>query len=69
MDPLPIAEFTAWFLVAITFVVICFDLMVGFRHGAELTISRQLLLVATQYPILVLGIGILLGHVFWPQRL
>lgn len=68
MDPVTVSEFSAWFLVCLTFAVICFDLLVGFRWGADSTISRQMLVVAKQYPILAVGVGVLMGHVFWPQH-
>lgn len=68
MDPLPAAEFTTWFLVFLTMTVVCFDVFIGYRHGADVTVSRQLLLLGSRYPILAFGFGVLLGHIFWPQR-
>lgn len=60
---------TAWFMVIFTMIVILFDLYVGTEKGAEMTISRQLLVIGTHYPVLVFIMGLLFGHIFWPQRL
>jgi predicted transporter len=61
------AETTAWVITLLVFVAIAFDVFIGFRRGQTNTISHQLLSIGQRYPILPLAIGVLLGHIFWPQ--
>lgn len=59
--------------VAVAFIAIStcvtglFDLYAGLRFGETSTISFIILQVARQHPILPLLVGILIGHLFWPQ--
>jgi hypothetical protein len=43
------------------------DLLLFNSGGKPNTISHDLLVIAREYPILTLAVGIVLGHLFWPQ--
>jgi len=45
-----------------------YDIVIYAVFGVDATISRVLLGWARDIPIVVLPVGVLLGHLFWPQR-
>lgn len=65
----------------LTILVLCFvigllvgyDLWVWRKGGGDATISKILLNAAKKYPIVAvafgIAIGVLLGHLFWPQHI
>ncbi len=56
-------------VLALCFVLIGFwDLYAGLYYGPTATVSAFLLSVARRHPILPYLIGILTGHLFWPQQ-
>lgn len=55
-------------LVATALGLAIYDIVAVWRGGGRATISSVLLASAHSYPIIVLAIGVLLGHLFWPQR-
>ena len=44
------------------------DLFLVRRGDGNPTVSSTIWDLAKQYPIIVLAVGILLGHLFWPQH-
>lgn len=59
---------TAWVLLGIIVAVGIYDLALSqYTTGVE-TVSSQMYRIATRYPIVTLVIGMVLGHLFWPQR-
>jgi hypothetical protein len=45
----------------------CWDVYVHIRGKDEETVSSGLLKWGREAPVLLLGIGFVLGHLFWPQ--
>jgi hypothetical protein len=59
-----------WRLSSI-FVVVGFigaDVFAMATKGLDATFSRYVLGVSEQYPVIPLAAGVVLGHLFWPQR-
>lgn len=57
-----------WVLLATLLAVGIADiLLVRYRPG-DPTVSSTIWGLARCYPIIVLAVGILLGHLFWPQH-
>ena len=53
------------------FVVVGFvggDVLAMATEGVDATFSRYVLGVAERYPVIPLITGVVLGHLFWPQR-
>lgn len=69
MNPTPPAWHTAtvWFCIAVTVVSIVYDVIAYKQGGVGATISRTLLNTGKENPVVVLAIGILLGHLFASQ--
>jgi hypothetical protein len=55
------------FLLAISAVVMIFDIYMFARHGEENTISYVILHASMSNPIIPFTVGILMGHLFWRQ--
>jgi hypothetical protein len=60
---------TAAVLVILLLSVQVWDVVAVLCYGREATISNVLQGWSRQYPILTLAIGIVLGHLFWPQNM
>ena len=58
---------TAAWVLTITVASIVFDLVMYWRHGWEGTISYLALTRSRRYPILPFVLGVLVGHLLWPQ--
>lgn len=58
---------TAWILLAVVALLIGWDIFAAVRWGASQTISFDLLTAARQRPIIATAIGVVIGHLFWPQ--
>ena len=62
-----------WFLLAWLAAVVAWDVAVYVMAGPGCTISATLLRAAQRQPLLPLAVcfalGVLAGHLFWPQRL
>lgn len=54
-------------LVALVLALAVYDIVAYLRGGVRATISRIVLSWATRWPVVVLALGIVLGHVLWPQ--
>ena len=58
---------TGWVIVILLGVGAAYDLIAA-QHHSDITISHELYEAATANPVVALFIGIVLGHVLWPQR-
>lgn len=56
-------------IVALTLVVWTCDVLIAIRYPEKHTISEALLAMACRYPIIPFVIGLLIGHLLWPQRI
>jgi len=50
------------------FAIAAVDFYLYSIYGPEATVSGRILNTARENPIITLGLGMLLGHLFWPQR-
>lgn len=60
---------TSFMLVLGTAFAVLYDMFALWSGGAEATISRVIYATAQEYPVLTLAVGILMGHLFWPQHI
>jgi len=47
--------------------IVCYDVFAYFAHGVDTTISRVVLGWSKQWPVIPFGVGVVSGHLFWPQ--
>jgi len=47
--------------------LIVYDIAIYSTSGVDATISRVTLSWSSDIPIVLIGIGVLIGHLFWPQ--
>ncbi len=59
---------TIGILVATALLLIAWDVYAYLAAGSEATISRVTLGFARQHPVLPFAVGVLMGHLFWPQK-
>lgn len=57
----------AWWLLAIVVILIGLDIFAAVRWGYQGTISYDVLTASKSHPIIALIVGIVIGHLFWPQ--
>jgi putative Ca2+/H+ antiporter (TMEM165/GDT1 family) len=55
-------------LASVTVALCIYDVIAVWRGGGGSTISSVMLAAGREYPIIVLAIGVVLGHLFWSQR-
>lgn len=60
---------TAWVLIGVLSALVAWDVFAELRWGYEGTISHDVLQAALKYPLVPLAVGVVLGHLFWPQAL
>lgn len=58
---------TTWWIIAIIAVAIGYDVFAMWRWGYHGTISFDALNAAKNYPIIGVAVGVVIGHIFWPQ--
>src|SRR5262245_10786255 len=63
------ATFYAWLLLLVLLIVGIADIAICLSGEAAATVSEVLHNVSRRFPPLLLLLGILLGHLFWPQFL
>lgn len=56
---------TRYVLAATLFALLLYDTWAMMVHGYDWTISKDLRQLAMEYPVVGVGIGIVLGHLFW----
>lgn len=54
-------------LALVLIVVGLYDLIAVLWFGQPATVSAVVLQIAKRHPILPLAVGVLIGHLFWPQ--
>jgi hypothetical protein len=59
-------KITIAFIVACTFLIIAYDIWAVYSGGIPATISSVIFDYCHQYPIISVGMGILIGHFAWP---
>jgi hypothetical protein len=58
---------TAWFLVALTFIIAIYDIWAAATYGSAGTLSYEINYASHNYPIIAFAFGIICGHLFWPN--
>lgn len=58
---------TVWMLTTSIIVAGVYDLFTAYSHGKDATISVVILSLAREWPILPFALGVLMGHLLWPQ--
>ena len=58
---------TTAFIIGVTVMAIAYDVVADLEGGVTATISRVLRAAAMDNPIIAVAVGILIGHLFWPQ--
>ncbi len=58
---------TLVYVLTVVVVSIVFDAVMYWRGGWEATISYLVLTRSRRYQVIALAVGILIGHLFWPQ--
>jgi hypothetical protein len=61
------AKITACIIVGVTIGLIGWDIYVASDGIAGDTISEIMLKVAKDHPIVPFALGVVIGHLFWPQ--
>lgn len=56
-------------LIFTTVALSLYDVAAVLIGGVDATISRVIVHAASEYPIIAVAAGILIGHLFWPQRI
>lgn len=56
---------TVLFILVIVFVVAIYDVFVIFKVGKYESISAHIIRISKEMPLVVLLLGIVLGHLFW----
>ncbi len=59
---------TVFFVVAVTVVVVLYDVAAVLMGGVDATVSRVLLTESGRHPWIPFLFGVLCGHLFFPQR-
>lgn len=66
LTPLQVARMTFTFILVMTVIAITYDVVIIWRYGAYGSISRVLVRLFQQYPIIfvtfLIWIGVLVGH-------
>jgi hypothetical protein len=61
------ARITRTVVLLLVAIAIIYDIIVCAAVGTEVTISRIALSWSVDTPIVLLGIGVVIGHLFWSQ--
>jgi len=60
-------KLTKYFIFISIVLIIIYDIFAICSYGVDATISRLVIDWSYDYPILVLPVGVLMGHFFWSQ--
>jgi hypothetical protein len=63
------AKTTMWVITILSFVLAAWDVYLTVNKFPGDTISEVMLKVAKDHPILPFIIGVIIGHLFWPQKM
>lgn len=61
------SNITTWVLVALVLCAFSYDVLASMVSGSSATISSVVLRTARDNPILPYLLGLLMGHLVWPQ--
>jgi hypothetical protein len=61
-------KYTIIMIVANVIIMAGYDVLALTEGGVDATISRVLYHGASDHPIIAVAFGVLVGHLFWPQR-
>lgn len=61
-------KITGWFIIVVTAVIICYDIVIAIFGGPGGTISEVFLRFAWQHPFVPFTWGVLAGHLTWPSK-
>jgi hypothetical protein len=60
-------RWTIAILISVVVGLVAWDIYAYVATGPSATISRVALDFAGRHPVFILAVGVLLGHLFWPQ--
>lgn len=60
-------QFTKYVIISFVALITIYDLLVYLFFGLDVTVSSVVLEYSRDYTIIVLLVGIVIGHLFWPQ--
>lgn len=63
-----IDQTTLYFSLAVIAAIIVYDVWTLLKRGYKTTISWNLYQLAIKVPIVGVAIGVVVGHLFWPNR-
>lgn len=69
LTPISSFRYTFWLLLAIMLVMFFYDIWAYFSVETGDTISEVTLWTAWRFPIVPFAVGVVCGHLFWPQWL
>lgn len=58
-------EITKIVLIILIFIIAIYDGCLMYKYGREPTISNTIYLISKEWPIVPVGVGMVIGHVFW----
>jgi hypothetical protein len=56
---------TLWFIIIMVGLTLAYDGIIAVTRGIDATVSRQLLKLGQQWPIVPFLLGVVAGHLFW----
>jgi hypothetical protein len=59
--------FTQGFIAVMVSITIIVDVALAIFFGSKNTISRTLYVLSSKYPIIPFGLGVVAGHILWPN--
>ena len=62
-------RWTVWVIVSIVLVLVAYDVFIYLQAGGDATISDVTLGWAKRWTVVPFAVGVLCGHLFWPQYL
>lgn len=58
---------TCGFIVVAVILIVVFDIIALMLWGENGSLSRVMLAIARQWPIAPFALGVIVGHIFWPN--
>lgn len=60
-------KITVAVILAVVLALVLYDVWALYRFGVDATISAITLRAAMAHPVVALAVGVVCGHLFWPQ--
>lgn len=54
-------------MIVLAIAIIVWDIIVNYADMEQYTVSAELFRLSATYPIIPFALGVLAGHVFWPN--